>query len=112
MLLNVGEVFQIEFRGLGLSTLSDIVDALEALHTIGQVIVFSDGSFVIYKEDNIQVQFLTEHGTLDLMRSTGPMSITKIFEGEAPYCSERQAIYCNADGGYVMISFKKNYNKN
>ncbi len=112
MLLNVGEVFQIEFQGLGLSTLSDVVDALEALHTIGQVIVLPDGSSVVHKKDNIQVQFLTEHGTLDLMRSTGPMSTTKIFEGEAPYCSERQAIYCNADGGYVILSFKKIYNKN
>jgi hypothetical protein len=49
VLSNVREVFQIEFQGqitsnleVGLSTLSNVVNALEALHTIGQNIVLSD----------------------------------------------------------------------
>ncbi|KAL3774885.1 hypothetical protein ACHAW5_007303 [Stephanodiscus triporus] len=110
---NFGQVFQIEFRGqktsnieVGLTTLSDVADALEALDTIGQVIVSSDGSSVIHKGDNIDVEFLTEHGNLDLMSSSGPEGITKILEGEAPYRSERQTIYCDAGGGYIILSWK------
>ena len=109
-LSHVGKVFQIEFQGqitcnieVGLSTLSDVVDALEALHTIGQVSVLSDGSSVIHKGDKIDDEFLTEHGTLDLMRSTELESITKILERERHI---RQVIYCDADGGYIVLSFK------
>ena len=61
---------------------------------------------VIHKGDKIEVELLTEHETLDLMRNTGPKSITTILEGGVPYRSERQAIYCNADGGYITLSFK------
>ncbi len=80
---NIGEIFQIEFRGqktsnieVGLSILSDIATALEALHTVGQVTVSSNGSSVITQGDTIDVEFLTEHGNLDPMRSTGLEVIT------------------------------------
>ena len=29
-----------------------------------------------------------------------------MMQGEEPYCTERQSIYCNAPGGYVVLSFK------
>ena len=114
VLSNVGENFQISFHGqetasieVGLSTLTDVKVALEALHSIGQVDVSSDGSSVIQHLDNIKVEFLTEHGSLDLMKSSGPNTITKIIEGEAPYRAERHAFYCNADAGYIILSFKE-----
>lgn len=40
------------------------------------------------------------------MRSTGLEVITEIVPGEAPNRAERQAMYCNAGGGYIMLSFK------
>ncbi|KAL7538362.1 hypothetical protein ACHAXR_010787, partial [Thalassiosira sp. AJA248-18] len=113
VLSNLGETFRIEFRGqssgnieVGLSTLADIAEALEALHSIGQVNVSSNGSSVIQSGDMIDVEFLTEHGSLDLMKSNGPEIITTVIEGEAPFRAERHAFYCDADGGYVILSFK------
>ena len=111
---DIGESFRIEFRGqttslieVGLSTLSDVADAIEALPTIGQVSVSSDGvSSIITKGDNIDIVFLTEHGNLDLLTSTGPEIIREMVQGEAPYRAERQSIFCNALGGYVVLSFK------
>ena len=78
---------------VGLSTLADIGEALEALHSIEQVGVSFDGSSVIQNGDKITVEFLTEHGSLDLMKSSGPEAITKVVEGEAPYRAERHAFY-------------------
>ena len=116
VLSNVGETFQIEFRGyqtddieVGVSTLEDMANALEALPTIGQVSVSSsDESFVVSNGDSIiNIEFVTEHGSLDLMTSSGPEVISKLVEGEAPRRAERLVISCNADGGYIILSFEK-----
>jgi hypothetical protein len=42
------------------------------------------------------------------MISTGSEIITKLQTGEAPFRSERQSIHCNANGGYVVLSFNGN----
>ena len=109
---NPGETFQIEFRGqqtsdisVGSSTLANIADALGALHSIGEVNVSSDGLSVIQNGDNINVEFLTEYGSLDLMQSSGPEIISKAVEGEAPYRAERHSVVCDADSGYIFLSF-------
>ncbi|KAL9189871.1 hypothetical protein ACHAXT_009546 [Thalassiosira profunda] len=113
VLSNAGESFQLEFRGqqtsaieVGSTTLSEIVDALEALATVGQVDVTLDGSSVVENGDTLSIEFLTERGSLDLMQSSGSEDVTKLVEGEAPYRAERQALHCNADGGYIILSFE------
>ena len=114
LMSNVGETIHLEFRGqrtvnleIGLSTISDISDALEALSSIGNVAVTSDGSDVIENGDSIDVEFLTELGRLELMKSSGPEEITRIIEGEAPYRAERQVLDCSASGGYFILSFRE-----
>eukprot|EP00970_Alexandrium_tamarense_P002964 scaffold427_cov103-Alexandrium_tamarense.AAC.19 len=109
---SVGDTFQLQFRGqqttpleVGLSTLDDLVDALQELATIGKVDVSSDGTIVIQNGDSINVTFLTERGGLDSMESSGLEVVTRIVEGEAPYRAERHSFYCDADGGYVILSF-------
>ena len=107
-----GNTFQLEFRGqqtsffeVGGSTLQNIKDAFTALSTIGEVDVTSTGISIIETGDIINIEFLTERGELDLIRSTGPDIVTKLRVGETPYRAERQSIHCNADGGYVILSF-------
>lgn len=114
LISNAGETFHLEFRGqktvdleIGVSTLSDVTNALESLPSIENVDVTSDGSNIIQNGDSIDVEFLTEHGGLDLIRSSGPEEITRIIEGEAPYRAERQVFNCNANGGYFILSFKE-----
>eukprot|EP00804_Cyclotella_cryptica_P021433 CCRYP_005783-RA/>CCRYP_005783-RA protein AED:0.00 eAED:0.00 QI:831/1/1/1/1/1/3/2372/6166 len=112
ILSSTGGEFQLTFRGektgviqVGLSTLEYLEESLEALYSIGDVSVTSDGSSIIQAGDTIDVEFLTEHGNLDLMHSNGPEIIMKLQVGEAPYRAERQSLYCNADGGYVILGF-------
>jgi len=114
VLSNAGETFQLTFRGqqtgtieVDLSTLDDVTNELEALSSIGQVSVSSvDGSFVIQNGDTIDVEFETELGSLSLLTSSGSEVITKLVDGETPHRAERQSISCNADGGYIILSFK------
>jgi len=89
-----------------LSTLDDVTDVLESLSSIGQVSLTSDGSSVIQNGDTIDVEFETEHGSLSLLTSSGSEVITKLVDGETPHRAERQSISCNADGGYIILSFK------
>ena len=107
-----GNTFQLEFRGqqtgafeVGVSTLQHLTDALTALSSIGDVDVSSTGMSIIETGDIIDIEFLTERGELDLIASTGPDIVTQLRAGEAPYRAERQSIHCNADGGYVILSF-------
>ena len=110
---NSGESFQIDFRGetsehitVGISTVEELEMALEKLATIGQVSVTIDGSSnVIQKGDVLDIEFLTEHGSLTLISSSGQNIVSKLLEGEAPFRAERQSFSCNADGGYVILSF-------
>ncbi|KAL7430197.1 hypothetical protein ACHAXM_002057 [Skeletonema potamos] len=111
---NSGESFQLTFRGqtsedmtVGLSTAEELEMALEKLVTIGQVRVTSDGtSSVIQKGDALDIEFLTEHGSLTLLTSSGQNIVSKLVEGEAPFRAERQSFTCYADRGYVILSFK------
>ena len=111
---NSGESFQISFRGqtseaitVGLSTIEELEVALENLVTIGQVSVTSNGasSSVIQRGGALDIEFLTEHGSLTLMSSSGQNLVSKLVEGEAPFRTERQSFTCNADGGYVILSY-------
>jgi hypothetical protein len=70
--------------------------------------VTSNGETVIETGDVIDVEFLSEHGSLDLIIGTGSDVITKLQTGEAPFRSERQSIRCDASGGYVVLSFNGN----
>jgi hypothetical protein len=110
-----GSTFQLDFRGqetanieVGVSTLQQVKDALEALTSIGEIAVTSNGASVIEAGDIITIEFLSEHGSLDLMKSSGPDIVTKLQEGEAPYRSERQSFHCDADVGYVILAFEGN----
>ena len=114
VLANSGESFRIDFRGqtseeivVGVSTIDDLETILEELVTIGEVSVTSDGaSSIIQNGDVLEIEFLTEHGSLSLMTSTSSnIIISKVVEGEAPFRAERQSFSCNADGGYVILSF-------
>jgi hypothetical protein len=114
ILANSGESFRIDFRGqtseeiiVGLSTIDDLEMVLEELVTIGEVSVTSDGSSdVIQNGDVLEIEFLTEHGSLSLMTSSSSNTlISKLVEGEAPFRAERHSFSCNADGGYVILSF-------
>ncbi len=113
LMSNVGDTFRLEFRGqqtvdleIGLSSLSDLTDALESLPSIENVAVTSDGSDVIQNGDSIDVEFVTEHGKLDLMKSSGLEEITRLIEGEAPNRPERQVLHCRSSSGYFILSFK------
>ena len=110
---NSGESFQIDFRGqtsediiVGLSTTEELKTAIEKLATVGQVSVTSDGTLpVIQKGDSLDIEFLSEHGSLTFMSSSGQNVVSKLVEGEAPFRVERQSFNCNADGGYIILSF-------
>ena len=112
---NSGGNFQLEFRGLrtseievGVSTLDDLGSALEALSSVGVVSVTSDGtSDAIQTGDIVDVEFLTEHGPLPMISSTGTDLVARTVPGEAPYRPERQVFMCDANGGgYVVLTYR------
>ena len=110
---NSGESFHIVFRGqasqpitVGSSTVLDLELAMENLDTIGQISVTSDGtSSFIQMGDVIDIEFLTEEGSLTLMSSSGQNVVTKLVDGEVAFRAERQSFICNANGGYIILSF-------
>jgi len=80
----LGDYFLLTFRGktttgiqVGTSLLVDLKTALEELATINHVSVHSSGSETINSGDQIDVEFHSKHGDLDLMMSSNSDIITK-----------------------------------
>ena len=114
----IGNSFSLSFRGqrttafiVGTSTISHILEALEALPTISsvgvnvQVFSTSYNAGVIFPGDDIEVTFLGDHGDLPILLSTGSEIIHESVAGESPHRIERQVIKCNASGGEVTVAY-------